>query len=163
MDEDAPRYTALWDRLETLVTAFVEMFWRQIVQEEKETVATNDSEEAYPPASARKTSRTGRAKEDPPTSLPGPTVAAFAPLYPPDAEHPARPGPILRDLVQIIVCLRRIQDARFALDQKATGEYSHGSAEERSDSSTVLVGIPEDLKESFRLGAERTLEGEVRD
>lgn len=143
MCEDAARYTALWDRMEMLVIAFLQDHWRPAPALPD---AEPDDEAATPPATAatgRKSasgSTSSRSKPDPPSSMPGPMIDTFAPLCPPDVDLPLRPGPPVRELASVIVCLRRIQDARFALDQKSTGDSSHESEDFDSDPN---LGIPE--------------------
>jgi hypothetical protein len=95
----------------------------------------------------------GRRRSEDPPPIPGAPIECFDALYAPETERPSKLL-ALRDLAVAIVCLRRIQDGRIALERHTEEEKQDGSDGGRIDMERIneilyrrnqrLAGDPEE-------------------
>jgi hypothetical protein len=160
--EYADRFRRLWERTEALVTVYLEAFWSPPpallpppapASSLLPPLAPPPAESDTPPSPRRRSvsrsSRSSRSSSstaaadagtESPLTPPDP-VAAFDALYPPGIERPRRPAPPPRDLSAAIICLRRIQDARLALDRGLSGGPHDEDDGTGIDDATLKAGI----------------------
>ncbi len=145
------RIERLYDRAEALLAAWMGAFWMP------------------PPGEAFAELSEDLPGNDAPSGTSG--VAPAAGLYPPGLDAPLREPPALRDLSAALICLRRIQDARIALDRglldpsanPAAGGSPNGDEGNGIDINTLHTAVSRVLRPGSSAQAEDLDEDPLRD